>query len=571
MPRLLACYTLALLAAPAPADGPKKYALLVSVGRYDHADLKPLQFAENDVVELGKVLADPAHGYAVTTLADSTAVKPTKKNIDAALRKVLDACKKGDTVVVGLAGHGLQFGGDDDAFFCPQDAKPVKARAAETMVSMKGLYDEMKASHAGVKVLLVDACRNDPKASRNIDPESVRPPAGVAALFSCSAGERAYETDKLGKGHGIFFYHVIDGLKGEAREADGAVTFESLSSYVRRRVNADVAKLIGDGAKQQPNMKADLIGTPPVLVKFAAGGTPPKADPLPKTDAAGKEPKPGAEIDIEIAEGVKMRFCWIPPGEFWMGAAAGEAEASYDEKLQRLVRITKGFWLGKHEVTQEEYEAVVGTNPSWFQGDKAKGLTAAQIKRLPVENVTWDDAVAFFAKATKEGLRMPAGYEKYALGLPTEAQWEYACRGQVKPTKKTTPFHWGDALNGTEGNCNGRTPYGTTEKGANLERTAPVGTYAERNPHRWGLTDMHGNLWEWCADYFCDYKDVKSKKDGEAFVDPVQDAKQDEDRRVIRGGAWLYAASACRSASRDRSAHFNRNWYIGFRARFRPE
>ena len=204
----------ALEAAPPTGPNPRR-ALLVGVGAYDHADLKPLKFTGNDVAELGTLLE--ANGYDVTTLSDATGAKPTKKNVDAALRKVLDDCKRGDTVLVGLAGHGLQFDGDDDAYFCPSDAKPVKSRAAETMVSMKALYDEMKGSHAGVKVLLVDACRDDPKSGRNIDPESVRPPAGVAALFSCKAGERAYETEKLGKGgHGVFFHHVIEGLKGEA-------------------------------------------------------------------------------------------------------------------------------------------------------------------------------------------------------------------------------------------------------------------------------------------------------------------------------------------------------------------
>ena len=556
MTRLAACAAI-ILAVPAWAEPPKRYALLVAVGKYDHPDLPPLKYTENDAVELGKVLADPAHGYAVTTLADSTAIKPTRANVLAALKRVLDACKAGDTLVVGLAGHGLQFSGDDDAYFCPQDAKPVKARAAESMVSMKGLYDEMKGSNAGIKVLLVDACRNDPKAGRSIDPETVRSPAGVAALFSCSAGERSFETDKLGKGHGVFFHHVIQGLKGEAVNKRGEVTFASLVDHVQNAVVLDVDKLIGGGAKQQPNMKADLKGYSPVLVKLPKG------------------PRPGDEIDIEIAAGVKMRFCWVPPGQFWMGAAEDEKEAEKGEGPQRLVKITKGIWLGKYEVTQEEYQTITSKNPSEFRldgirKDYIQKLTAAELRRLPVENVAWNDAKKFFVKAYA-GLKKPLGYETYVLGLPTEAQWEYACRGDTNGGKKPPPFYWGNVLNGTEANCQGSTPYGTTDKGAYLERTSPVGSYATVKAHPWGLCDMHGNVDEWCEDYFGNYKDIRAEKDREAIVTPVQLNLQFDDRRVARGGSWIGLCWYCRAAYRLRLAPTVPSAGVGFRACFRPE
>ena len=168
-----------------------------------------------------------------------------------------------------------------------------------------------------------------------------------------------------------------------------------------------------------------------------------------------------------------MTFCWIPAGEFWMGAAEGEKHAGENE-VQHHVRLTRGFWLGKHEVTQAKYKAITGQTPSKFKGDD-----------LPVETVSWDDAKQFFAKVNESGTK-PKGYEKYAFGLPTEAQWEYACRGEAKGGKKTTPFQWGGVLNGDKANCDGRHPSGTDTKGKYLEKTTPVGTYTKAAAPRGG-------------------------------------------------------------------------------------
>src|SRR5690606_17702701 len=132
----------------------------------------------------------------------------------------------------------------------------------------------------------------------------------------------------------------------------------------------------------------------------------------------------------------------------------------------------------KYEVTQGQWEAVMGndSNLSHFQGSK----------RLPVEKVNWDDAKAFCGK-----LKLPSGL---VAGLPTEAEWEYACRVET-----TTVFSFGNTLNGREENCNGNFPYGAAMKGAYLERTTEVGSYGA---NRWGLHDMHGNVWELCEDRY---------------------------------------------------------------------
>ena len=278
-----------LAAAPAVAQDGNKVALIVGVNDYDHPKLPPLKFAGRDATELAKVLADAKYDATVLTSAGKT--KPTRADIKAALKATLAKCKRrGDMVLVALAGHGLQFAGDKMAYFCPQDANPSDK---DTLLPLQSVVADLDASFAGVKLMLVDACRNDPKESRGIDVDGIRPPKGVASLFSCSAGERAYEDKSVGGGHGIFFHHVIEGLRGGAKDEDGEVTWQALAGYVQKRVPKTVAAAIGDGARQNPSLNAgELSGTPPVLVAIKAGATPkttPKTTPEPKSTPADGE------------------------------------------------------------------------------------------------------------------------------------------------------------------------------------------------------------------------------------------------------------------------------------------
>ena len=239
----------------------------------------------------------------------------------------------------------------------------------------------------------------------------------------------------------------------------------------------------------------------------------------------------GQSIQFEIGQGQKMTVQFCPPGSFLMGSPASESNRSYDED-QVQVAISKGFWLGQTEVTQGQWAVVMGINPSYFKGDD-----------LPVEQVSWEDAQAFIAKLN-QNVPLPTGW-KYAL--PTEAQWEYACRAGTE-----TPFHFGSVLNGREANCDGNNPYGTTTAGPYLKETVVVGTYA---PNEWGLHDMHGNVWEWCADGY-----VEKLLGG---FDPV--APSAGSGRVIRGGSWNCDALLCRAANRDWGTPDYRYYRVGFR------
>jgi formylglycine-generating enzyme required for sulfatase activity len=186
------------------------------------------------------------------------------------------------------------------------------------------------------------------------------------------------------------------------------------------------------------------------------------------------------------------------------------------------------------QVTQLMWESVMGSNPSKF-----KGLNS------PVETVSWYDCQKYIAKIN-DGRFAPAGYK---FSLPTEAQWEYACR-----TGTTTPFNFGSVLNGDKANCNGNYPYGTSVKGKYLQRTTEVGSYPA---NAWGLSDMHGNVWEWCADWYGSYPG------GGAVVNPV--GSSTGSRRVFRGGGWNFNAGYCRSAYRDNGHSSLRGSVVGLR------
>src|SRR5262249_40618186 len=158
-------------------------------------------------------------------------------------RAVLRKCQKGDVVLVALSGHGLQFAKKQDSFYCPLDARPFEDET-DSMISVGSLYLELGKSFASAKIVLVDACRNDPRERSGADGDGLpRPPLGVAAWFSCSPGEKAREHEKFG--HGIFFHFLLEGLRGAAADRDGEVTFSGLQGYVNKRVQKEVPTLFG--------------------------------------------------------------------------------------------------------------------------------------------------------------------------------------------------------------------------------------------------------------------------------------------------------------------------------------
>ncbi len=254
-----------------------------------------------------------------------------------------------------------------------------------------------------------------------------------------------------------------------------------------------------------------------------------------------------------LTNSIGMEFVLIRPGVFWMGSPHGEHGRYADEGPRHRVRITRPFYLGRYQVTQEQYQRVLKQAPSNFRPDNGVAVVAGlDTSRFPVESVSWLDAVAFCAALAALPEEKKAGR---AYRLPTEAEWEYACRAG---TASSAPFHHGYSLSSRQANFDGTTPYGRARRGPNLRRPCPVGSY---RPNAWGLYDMHGNVWEWCHDWFDeDYYQVSPEEDP-----PGPDTGES---RVLRGGSFYYIGSSCRAAIRFGRRPGARSSLDGFRVAF---
>ncbi|OCR00111.1 protein kinase [Oscillatoriales cyanobacterium USR001] len=248
-----------------------------------------------------------------------------------------------------------------------------------------------------------------------------------------------------------------------------------------------------------------------------------------------------------LGNGINLEMISIPGGSFLMGSPNTEAGRRDSQGPQHNVTVAP-FFIGKYAVTQEQWEAVMGNNPSYFKGAKR-----------PVEQVSWNDAVTFCQKLSKKTGK------KYRL--PSEAEWEYACRAGTK-----TPFYFGETITPELVNYEGNYPYGAATKGLYRKETTDVGSF---KPNTFGLYEMHGNVWEWCADPWHDnYQNAPS--DGKVWdeknndnryqnYDLLVNIKNDNRSRLLRGGSWVNNADNCRAAYRDFNSPDFRYDLIGFR------
>ncbi len=241
----------------------------------------------------------------------------------------------------------------------------------------------------------------------------------------------------------------------------------------------------------------------------------------------------GLYLDLDF-QNVIQRFRWIAPGTFLMGSPESEPERRENE-TQHGVTLTQGFWLVDSTCTQALWLAVLGDNPADFKDTLDH----------PVESVSWDDVQRFIQALNTQ---LPDLHAR----LPSEAEWEYACRAGT-----TTPFSFGETITPERVNYDGNYPYAGAEKGLARRKTAPVKSLP---PNSWGLYEMHGNVWEWCADWYGYYPTA-------AVIDPLGPATGEG--RVLRGGSWHSYARRSRSAGRYRYGPDTRS-YFGFRLALGP-
>lgn len=236
---------------------------------------------------------------------------------------------------------------------------------------------------------------------------------------------------------------------------------------------------------------------------------------------------------------IGMRFAQIPPGEFLMGAPDDEEGSLDNERPRRPVTIAESFWMGVYPVTQGEYRKVLRRWSEYFK----KRYVGLDTMRFPAEMIDWEDAVEFCRLLSEK-----ESSDGWSYRLPSEAEWEYACRAGT-----TTAFHYGNSLSSKQANFNGKCPYGDAEKGPNLRRMTEVGSY---QPNAFGLYDMHGNVSEWCGDWFGDYSEQPQ-------VDPSGPISGE--RRVTRGRGWNGKATHSRSAFRRGLQPDTKDDVVGFR------
>ncbi len=576
MLRTLLCSLLLLaVSSLAAQETGKKYALLIGVEKYDPAVLRPLEFSEADVTAVGQSLERLGFAPIVMTAQNPIpARKPaTAKKINDQLDGLLKLIKSDkDTLIVVLAGHGLQYKDDPvdadeskETYFCPEDANP-KDRASLVPISV--LSKKIAKSGAGRKLLVIDACRNEvtAKGNRALEEEleavgrrARTEQAGMYTLFSCAPKEKSWEHPDLK--HGVFIGHMLKYMDGQAEKSlypRDQISITQLAAYASRETTEFVYRRLNQ--EQTP----ELLGKG---TDWSLG----------RLGAAAKE----------LVNSIGMKLMLIPAGEFLMGSTAADVtrlerdfsdfkkEFADDEQPQHRVKISNPFYLGKFEVTRGQFAKFVSNDGYKTDAEKdgkggwgiSSGTNFEQLPRFnwrdagwspynddhPVVNVSWNDAKAFCAWLSRK--------DGKTYRLPSEAEWEYACRAGT-----TTRHPAGDDKNslvtiGNVADLSFKEKFTTFTWPLDVRDgwvfTAPVGRF---KANAFGVHDMIGNVWEWCDDWY-DEK-AYSKRSG-LTTDPL--VSSGASSRVDRGGSWLGNPRDARAALRNGYTPDLRLLDLGFR------
>jgi len=529
--------------------------------------------------------------FLLVDRADRQVDQPFRENIQDRIKSVLAVAGKEDLVLVMFSGHGVHL--DGKSYFCPTEADVESPPT--TMVPLDLIYRQLEASAARQKLLLVDACRNDPRPPGSRDARAHEQslkglsdqlkalPEGILALSSAAAGQISWEDDTLR--HGVFAHYVMEGLSGKADaegNKDNAVSLLELYNYANVQTRRWVLHN-RPGYIQTPELHGKITGDFELGRRLA----PPLAvAPFSATAARGHQQAWAKYLGqpVEMTNSVGMKLTLIPPGEFGMGSTVSAAEIDrlfpggqvewYEhEHPHHPVRITRPYYLGTHEVSVADFERFVTATghkttaekegKSWGYKDgkwqEVDGLNWRkpgfdQQSTHPVTSVSWEDAVAFCQWLSREDGR--------TYRLPTEAEWEYGCRAGTD-----TLFFWGDDPDAGTGYLNAADETGTPDGRSwtykfnfkdGYAATSPVGRF---KPNAFGLHDMQGNVREWCSDWYGGYTSTP--------VDDPTGPTAGSDR-VLRGGSWSLGARVCRSAFRCGFTPAYRISFLGFRVAFSP-
>ena len=558
---------LALGAAPAVAA---KRALVIGNDDYVHANWPDLTRARSDAKAISSALENA--GFDVTLRMDRD-----RQAMLADMREFIRGVGRNDEVVLFFSGHGLRLDGRN--YLAPTDARgDSRENARDDSVSLAEQLDRLRRRDPAISLVIIDACRNDPFPSygRKASLPGLAGMSGLRGqLVMYAAGEGQVALDRLGDNDSdpnSVFTRVL--LREMARQRG---PIQTLALKVRREVYAlaqrigheqspaiydetlpsanmalaaaevlpservldlDDLRLRQEWASWQTRMASDFERVSALTdarlqvegwSRFLSGY--PQDNPYSDQDErlrreAGERTR---RVEQQLPSGADDKLAGpmlrIEPGCFMMGSPASEAGRDADERQHRV--CVDGFEIGKFEVAQRQWQAIMGSNPSRLE-----------CADCPVEYVNWHDAMAFIEK-----LNARTGWR---FRLPTEAEWEYVARAGT-----TTPFHTGERISPSQANFDGRSTYNGSAKGVFRQKMMPVGGFGA---NAWGLHDVHGNVWEWtCSGYDRGYGGGELKcADGAA-------------QYVVRGGGWSFYARNARLASRDKYPPTSRSNDLGFR------
>ena len=511
------------------------YALLVAVNHYEDEFLNqpPLMYPEADAFALREELIKS--GYDVEMLIGKHA---SQVAIRAKLAGLNTKGNAEGAVILGFFGHGVEYASNKESMYIPYDSVRRLAKADDdsntertesdpkSLVGMSEILDAMRLCKAGNTLLLADCCPMNPNATLGTRAfgSSVRLtdlPNHAAAIFACSEGEDAQEDDAWK--HGAMTKCFLD-LMPEM--SNGEADVGAIADKLRKQVAALVAKS-SIGSKRQ-TIHPIVNG----IVKLHL---------LPNKSSIPGEMEGSKAGKFRQYNSLGMKLVWIPEGKFTMGSPEGKVSPKeYATEVE--VHLTSGYWLSQTEVTQGQWKQLFATKP-WAGEEYVKAGN-----NYPVTYISWNDCQEFLKQLNdQESSQLPRGWR---YDLPTEAQWEYACRAGSE-----TRFSFGEDNSPLD-------DYAWYEKNGWDVDEKYAHEVEKKRPNAFGLYDMHGNVREWCRDSYAD-----NLRGG---TNPFANGYWRGSSRVYRGGSWHDSANLCRSAYRGRDSPDHRNFRLGFRVALVP-
>ena len=565
------------------------WAIVVGINQYENllGKHKQLNYAVRDAEQIGQFLENHA-GFNVQLCTDNSEpfvggfqTRPRRNNLINLLKNGIGRARGADNFWFFFSGHGAL--GDHQDYLLTCDFVPGSIQ--DTAISVNFVIDSLMSCSPQNITLVLDMCRygieDGSKSIGEIGVQTIENAnhQGITTIFSCGRGEESYEIPEIK--HGAFTYALMEGLKQYS-------TPRELEQYLGHRV-PQVNKKFGKPAQNpliipEPGYKYDLplLSLPSQQTKdkpfqqkahpsFSSSRSvqdltqrshPEKAEKqfsdiftvpsvlnaqifefeVVKTDAYGQKNESmrlQSQYLIEGLDKVLFEMVVIPSGTFLMRSS--ERRPIPNEVPLHSVTI-KPFLMSKYPITKSQWKAVAKLEqvkiPLKLQPSRSGGA------KHPIVEISWDEAVEFCDRLSRK--------TGHVYRLPSEAEWEFACRAGT-----TTPFHFGETITPDLANYDGTFPYQLEPKGGNRKKAIDVGSFPFANA--FGLFDMHGNVWEWCMDHWHENYN-QAPATGEAWLDNGKNLS-----RVVRGGSWTSEAARCRSTYRQIIDTIHKSNNTGFR------